>query len=141
MHPAAIALKTAYKSRPKITIGDQMTTALIATGAGIGMFLGVRAVVRSFKKGIRERESLIEGNPASYATQIKMAFENDNAFGWGTDEELLFNTLERIPSQTMMRRVQRAYKDLFGRNLGSDLKSELDNEEYAAVLQLINSKP
>jgi len=141
MHPATIALKTAYQHRPKITIGSQMTTALLATGAGLAMFLGIRAVFIKFKKGIREQAALREGDPASYAVLIKMAFDNDNAFGWGTDEELLFSVLESIPSQHVLRQVQRAYRDLNKSNLSTDLKEELDSEEYAAALELINTKP
>ena len=69
-----------------------------------------------------------------------MAFENDNAFGWGTDEEALYRTLEEIPTESMMRKVQRAYKDLEGRNLAADLQSELSTEEFAIANEIINSK-
>lgn len=141
MHPAATAIRTVYTKRPKITIGSQLTTALIATGAGIGVFLGIRGVVRSFKKNLREQEALVEGSPATFATQLKLAFENDNYFGWGTNEQMLFSNLEAIPSQSMFRKVQRAYRDLFNRHLSADLKSELDSEEYLLALQIINSKP
>ncbi len=141
MHPATTAIRTAYAHRPRISMGSQLTTALIATGAGIGVFLGIRGVVRNFKKNIQEQEALVEGSPSTFATQLKLAFENDNSFGWGTNEELLFSNLEAIPSQSMFRKVQRAYRDLFSRNLSADLKSELDSEEYLLALEIINSKP
>lgn len=139
MLPVA-AIGTAYRNRPKITVGSQLTTALLATGAGIGVFLGIKTVIKNFKQGIRENQSLTEGNPAAYATQLKMAFENDNSFGWGTNEEVVFSTLEAIPSHSEFRKVQRAYRDLFGRNLAADLQDELDTEEYAMAMQIINSK-
>ena len=141
MIPAALAIKQAYENRPRISIGDQLTTALIATGAGLGVFLGIRAVVRNFKKGIREQRALKEGNPASYATLLKMSFDNDNAFGWGTNEELLVSVLESIPSQRVFAKVQRAYRDLHNSHLSADLKSELDADEYARALNIINNKP
>ena len=141
MHPATTAIRTAYQHRPRIRLGSQLTTVLLATGAGLGVFLAFRGVVRNFKKGIREQEALEAGNPAAFATQLKMAFENDNTFGWGTDEERVFSTLEAIPSQSTFRKVQRAYRDLYGRNLAADLKDELDSEEYANAMQLISTKP
>ena len=141
MIPTALALRKAYDHRPRITIGDQLTTALIATGVGLGVFLGIRAVVKNFKKGIREQGALKEGNPAAYATLLKMSFENDNAFGWGTNEALLFSVLESIPSKRVFSQVQRAYRDLHNTQLSVDLKSELDSEEYARAIEIINSKP
>lgn len=136
----AVAM-TAWQNRPKITISNQLTTALLATGAGIGAFFGIRAVIRNFKQGIRERQALTEGNPAAFATQLKMAFENDNYFGWGTNEKVLFETLEAIPNWSTWLKVQKAYRDLNnGRNLAADLKEELDSEEYGMAMQIINSK-
>ncbi|WP_241507312.1 annexin [Aquimarina sediminis] len=112
----------------------------MASGLTIGVFFLVRSLVRGYKRNHRERHALRPGNPANFATRLKMAFENDNAFGWGTDEELVFQTIELIPSISMMRKVERAYRDLYGSNLSADLKSELSSEEFAIVQQIINSK-
>ena len=131
----------AWQSRPRITVSSQVTSTVLAVGAAAGVFLGVRTVVKNFKQGIREQQALIEGNPAAYATQLKMAFENDNYFGWGTDEEAVFSILEAIPSGNLMNKVQRAYRDLYGRNLAADLKEELATEEFSLALQIINAKP
>ena len=84
---------------------------------------------------------MTSGNPAAYATQLKMAFENDNYFGWGTNEQLVFDTLESIPNWSTWLKVQKAYRDLNdGRNLAADLKEELDTGEFAMAMQIINSK-
>ena len=131
----------AWQSRPRITVSSQVTSTVLAVGAAAGVFLGVRTVVKNFKQGIREQQALIEGNPAAYATQLKMAFENDNYFGWGTDEEAVFSILEAVPSASLMTKVQRAYRDLYGRNLAADLKEELATEEFSLALQIINAKP
>lgn len=129
----------AWQNRPKISMGSRITSSLLALGAATGVFLGARAVVKNFKQGMREQQALSEGNPAAFATQLKMAFENDNYFGWGTDEEVVFTVLESIPNG-FMGKVQRAYRDLYGRNLAADLQDELSSEEFATALQIINSK-
>ena len=131
----------AIQNRPKVSVGKQTTTILLATGLGAVTFLGIRALVKKFKKNIREGQALEEGNPANYAIRIQMAFENDNAFGWGTDEEALFRILEEIPTENMMRKVGRAYRDLTGRNLAADLQSELTTQEFAIANEIINTKP
>jgi hypothetical protein len=131
----------AWQNRPRISISSQVTSTILAVGAAAGVFLGIKAVVKNFKQGIRENQALTEGNPAAFATQLKMAFENDNYFGWGTDEEAVFTVLEMIPTSSVMNKVQRAYRDLYGRNLAADLKDELSSEEFATALQIINSKP
>jgi hypothetical protein len=130
----------AWQNRPRISISSQVTSTVLAVGAAAGMFWGIKAVVKNFKQGIREQQALTEGNPAAFATQLKMAFENDNYFGWGTDEEAVFTVLEAIPSSSVMNKVQRAYRDLYGRNLAADLKEELSSEEFATALQIINAK-
>lgn len=131
----------AWQSRPRITVSSQVTSTVLAIGAAAGVFLGVRSVVKNFKQGIREQQALVEGNPAAYATQLKMAFENDNYYGWGTEEEAVFSILEAVPSASLMTKVQRAYRDLYGRNLAADLKEELATEEFSLALQIINAKP
>ncbi|GAA4275948.1 hypothetical protein [Aquimarina mytili] len=138
--PAAALAMQAIKDKPKARITSKVTTVLLTAGLGLGAFFGVRALIGKFKRNNRERLALQEGNPASFATQLKMAFENDNAFGWGTDEEMVYRILEQVPSASLMRKVLRAYKDLYKNNLSADLKSELSTQEYAIALEIINSK-
>ncbi|GAA4273621.1 hypothetical protein U6A24_18375 [Aquimarina gracilis] len=137
--PTALAVQ-AIKNKPKVKVNSKVTTVVLSTALGLGVFFAGRAIWRSFKRNIREGQILKEGNPASFATQLNMAFENDNAFGWGTDEEAVYRTLEQIPNTSMMRRVQRAYKDLFGKNLASDLKNELSTQEFAIAQEIIHAK-
>jgi len=138
--PAAALAVQAIRNKPKVKVNAKLTTVLVSTALGLGTFFVGRALWRSFKRNAREGQVLTEGNPASFATQLKMAFENDNAFGWGTDEEMVYRTLEQIPNASMMRRVQRAYKDLFGQNLSSDLTNELSTQEFAIAQEIINAK-
>ncbi|WP_271729099.1 hypothetical protein [Aquimarina algiphila] len=137
--PAALAFQ-AIKNTKKPKVSSDVITVLLAGGITVGMFFGVRFLVRRIKRNNRERHALERGNPASFATQIKMAFENDNVFSWGTDEKALFQTLELIPSAIMMRKVQRAYRDLYNSHLAADLKSELSTQEYAIAQEIINLK-
>ncbi len=138
--PLMALAKEGIQRKPQLHFNSKVTTVLLTTGLGLGMFFGVRSLVRKLKRNHRERQALNDGNPSSYATRLKMAFENDNAFGWGTDEEAVYRTLEQIPSASMMRRVLRAYKDLYNQNLSADLKNELTSQEYAIALDIINSK-
>ena len=131
----------AWQNRPRVSVSSQVTSTLLGAGVAAGVFLGIRAVVNNFKQDVQERQALTEGSPAAFATQLKMAFENDNYFGWGTDEQRVYDTLELIPNWSTWLKVQRAYRDLYtGRNLASDLKEELDSEEYAIAFNIINSK-
>lgn len=135
-----LLLKPILKTRPATKNSNQTTTVLLATGLMVGTFFGIRAVVKQFKRSLRQKQVLTIGNPAHFAMQLKLAFENDSTFGWGTDEALVFKTLEAIPSLAMRRRVERAYLDLFGTHLSSDLVSELNTEEYRRAIAIINSK-
>lgn len=130
----------ALKNRTKAGVTTPVATIALAAGLGLGIFFGIRLLVNKFKQNHQQQQALTEGNPAFYATQLKMAFENDNAFGWGTDEEGVYRALKSIPSASMMQKVQKAYKDLFGQNLSLDLKSELSTTEYSTALNIINSK-
>ena len=134
-----LALKT-LRNRPQVSVGSNITNLLLATGAGVGIFFGIRAISKNFKRGIRERQALNPQSAASFATQFKLAFENDNAFGWGTDEEAVYRTVERIPDRRTFGSIQKAYKDLYGNSLAADLKSELSSEEYQTLIELIRSK-
>ncbi len=137
--PAALAAQ-AIKNRPKVPVSKDVTTVLLASGLGIGVFFAVRALVKKFKRNNREMNALEPGNPANFAIRLKLAFENNKPFGWGTNEEVVFRTLEEIPSDAVRRKVERAYKDLYGRNLSADLMDELSTEEFAIAQEIINSK-
>lgn len=79
-------------------------------------------------------------NPATYATQLKQAFDNDFAFGFGTDEEAVFQTLEKIPSQAVFKKVQKEFKKLYKKELIEELQSELDTDEYNKAIGIITQK-
>jgi hypothetical protein len=110
---------------------------LIAAGTvvfALGHFL------KKQKKNKVQQGAMEEGNPATYATLFKMAFDNDNMLGWGTNEELVFQTARQVPSKKFYDKVQSAYSTLYQSQLNADLKSELSSDEYVQVMQIINAK-
>ena len=120
---------------------DKLLNGLLAGAVGLGGFLLIRKMVRGMKKRAQFKNALSPGDPAAFAIQLKMAFDNDNYFGWGTDDELVFSVLESIPDSSFMRKVRNAYWKTYTRELMADLQDELDNEEFAKALSIINSKP
>lgn len=105
---------------------------------GGGFFL-VRKWILNAISNREEKKTLEEGSPATYAKQIKMAFDND---GWlGTDTPALRNTLREIPDKDTFNKVVKSYQKLYTSNLMYDLSDELQTTEYNEMLQIIDAKP
>ncbi len=107
---------------------------------GGGGFLLSRAI-RKKKADNEEMKAYEEGSEASFAKQIKMAFDNDMAFGWGTDEEKLRAVFRAIPSRAAFVNVMKSYGKLYNRSLMRDLQDELQTTEYNEILAIIAAKP
>jgi hypothetical protein len=104
-----------------------------------GAFLLGRKMVRSGIAKNEEKKTFQEGSSATFAKQIKMAFEND---GWpGTDEEKLRNVLRQVPSQNAMKDVAASYQRLYNSSLYKDMQDELQSTEYDEMLSIISAKP
>lgn len=107
---------------------------------GGSFFIG-RAIIRKARSTGEEKKTYQEGNAATYAKQIKMAFENDMWFGWGTDEEALRKIMRAIPSKEELRKVINSYQKLYARSMMADMKDELTTNEYNEMLAIISTKP
>ncbi len=107
---------------------------------GASFFVG-RSIIRKARATGEERKTYQEDNSATYAKQIKMAFENDMWWGWGTDEEALRRTIKAIPSKEEFRKVIKSYQKLYARSLMADMKSDLSTDEYNEMLAIISTKP
>lgn len=107
---------------------------------GGSFFIG-RKLVRRAKSYSEEKKTYEEGNEATYAKQLKMAFENDMWFGWGTDEEAIRKVLKAIPSKEYFRRVIGSYQKLYSRSLMKDMQDELTSTEYNEMLAILSVKP
>lgn len=123
---------------------QNLKTVVIYSSLGIGTATGLFLLARHFiKKAVAinsEKHSLEEGDPATFAKQLKMAFDNDNYFGWGTNEKQVLQVFNDIPSRAMYAKVQKEYSRIYGRNLNADLEEELSSDEYNELIRILNAK-
>jgi hypothetical protein len=123
------------------TLKEKLKYLFIGVLAIGGSFLVGRKIVRKARSNNEEKKSATEGTPADYAQRLKMAFENDNWLGWGTDEAAIRNTLLEIPTREIFARTMSSYQKLYNRSLMKDLKDDLTISEYTEMMAIINSKP
>lgn len=120
------------------TVRNSIIGLALAGGAGIAGIM----LLKKFRRQQVNNQSLYEENPATYARQLIMAFENDMPFGWGTNEDLVYEVYNRIPSKTFYRKVQEAYRiESRGGNLNEDLSSEVSSDIYNDLIRIISNKP
>lgn len=124
---------------------EDFKTVVLYGGLGIATLGGIALLVsKLIKKKIRNSSSaknLSEGDPASFASDLISAFDNNNYFGWGTNVEMVYNVFDRLPSQSFFKKVQAAYQKQTGKNLNAELLDELSTEEWQKVKQKLNQKP
>lgn len=120
-----------------------VTTISIALGISLVAAVTIYFGVKFFRNQVANQEqnqSLGQDKHATWAKQFKNSFDNNG--WWGTDEELLRNTLREIPSKEDFRKVQVSYRKLYkGENLIEVMTSELKQTEYNEMLAILNSKP
>lgn len=123
---------------------QNLKTVVIYSAVGLGTATGLFLLGRHFYKKAQattsQKHSLEEGDPATFAKQLKMAFDNDNYAGWGTNEEMVFQVFSNLPSKSMYTKVQREYSRLYGRSLNADLEDELSSDEYNELIRILNAK-
>lgn len=112
----------------------------LGAGTATGLFFLARHFYKKTISNLTERRSLEEGDPATLAKQLKMAFENDNYFGWGTNWEVVKQVFQEIPSKSMYSKVQREYSRLYNKSLNADLEDELSSDEYNELIRILNAK-
>jgi hypothetical protein len=122
-----------------LSLREKILYSFIGLGiVGGGIFFGRKMILKSVANK-EEKQSFEDGTPATYAKQIKMAFDNDG--WWGTDTNKLRTTLREIPSKQVWLKTQESYKKLFNSNLITDMTSELQSTEYDEMMQIIGEKP
>lgn len=134
----------AYRQQNSPGVNDFKTVVLYGTlglGTTTGLFLLARHLFQKAQVKHVENQSAEEGNPATYAKELRMAFENDMWFGMGTNEEQIFSTMSSIPTKATYSKVQSAYYTLYGTNLNADLEDELTSDEYNQVIRILSTKP
>ncbi len=119
-------------------------TVVVFSTLGIGTATGLFLIGRHFYKNTvaswSEKRSLEEGDPATYAKQLKMAFDNDNYMGWGTNTSMVKQVFLDIPSRKMYAKVQREYMRMYSQSLNADLEDELTSDEYNEIIRILNAK-
>ena len=123
---------------------QKLKTVVIYSTLGLGTATGLFFLGRHFYKktraNISQKHSLEVGDPATFAKQLKMAFDNDNYLGWGTNEKMVMLVFNEIPSKSMYTKVQKEYSNLYGRSLNADLEEELSSDEYNELIRVLNTK-
>jgi hypothetical protein len=123
------------------TLKEKLTYGIVGLVVLSGSFFIGRSIVRNARATSEEKKTYDDSNAAYYAQKLKMAFENDNYFGWGTDEESIRETLRKIPSKDEFKKVINSYQKLYAKSIMTDLKSELTTSEYNEMLAIIAGKP
>lgn len=104
-----------------------------------GAALYISSAIKKSQANSEERKTFDDGNSATFAKQLKMAFEND---GWpGTDEDAIRGVLRKVGSKEDFKKVVDSYQRLYNENLLRDMKDELTTTEYNEMLAIISAKP
>ncbi len=131
--------KAVAKQEEELTLKEKILYTGGSVLLAVGTFFLGRKVIRSLVSNREERKTLSEDSPATYAKQIKMAFEND---GWpGTDTPTLRNVIRQIPSKQVFGKVAASYQKLYSSSIYRDMSDELQTTEYNEMLSIINAKP
>jgi len=77
----------------------------------------------------------------SWAQRLKAAFDKTYGIFPGTDEAAIKAVFMEIPTQTAYQQLAIVYKALYGNELESDLRSELEFWEYPSYRKIITDKP
>ncbi len=122
-----------------LSFREKIQYSLIGLALAGGLAFVGRKVIKNAIAGNEQSKTFDEDSPATFAKQIKMAFENDG--WWGTDKVALRNALRSVPSKAVFRKVISSYKKLYNDNLLSDMQAELKSTEYTEMLSIIATKP
>jgi hypothetical protein len=133
--------ETSTEHQEGFTPKEIITYSLLGVVVLGGSFFIGRSLIRKARSTNEERKTYEEGNEATFAKQLKMAFDNDMWFGWGTDEEAIRKTLRAIPSKEVFRKVISSYQKLYAQSLMKDMQEELTTTEYNEMLAIIAAKP
>jgi hypothetical protein len=99
-----------------------------------------RSKIQNLIANQTENNSFGNDQYATWAKQLKMAFENNG--WWGTDEQAIRQVLVEVPSKEGFRKIQVAYRKLYkGKNLIEDMTGELKSTEFNEMLAILQSKP
>ena len=128
-------------------IQDGMTTkeTIQYSLAGIIVVGGAVIIGRKFIKkevtGKEQQKTLEDGSIATYAKQIKMAFDNDGYSWWGSNVSALRDVLRQIPDKASFDRVVKSYQRLYNNPMLGDMQKALKSSEYDEMIAIVSAKP
>lgn len=131
---------TSTHEHDDFTLKEKLTYGIVGLVVLGGSFFIGRNIVRRARATGEEKKTYDDSNAAYYSQKLKMAFENDNYFGWGTDEQSIREIIRKIPSKDEFKKVVNSYQKLYARSLMLDLKEELTTTEYNEMLAIIEGK-
>lgn len=135
----AVAVNATSQDRAAWTLKEKILFSLLGVVVVGGTVFLAQRVIKNAISGKEENKSFEEGTSATFAKQIKMAFEND---GWpGTNTISLRNTLREVPSKEEFSKVAKSYQRLYNGNLIKEMSDELQSTEYNEMLQILAAKP
>lgn len=132
---------TSHQEHNDFTLKEKLTYGIVGLVVLGGSFLMGRSIVRGARSTSELKKTYEDGNAAAFAQQLRMAFENDNYFEWGTDEEAIREVIRKVPSKDFFKQVINSYQKLYARSLMGDLKNELALTEYNEMLAIIAGEP
>lgn len=88
-----------------------------------------------------ERKNPPAGATNDQVTRWANAINDAAEYTWGTDEDAMLATLREIPSIAALRRVDTAYRALYGYGILYELTDELSGHYLEQSHQIITSKP
>ena len=122
-----------------LTVKEKIQYSLLGVIVLGGAVIVGRNWVKKAEAKTEQTRSLDDGSSATYAKQIKMAFENDG--WWGTNKDQLRDTMRAIPSKSEFRKVITSYQKMYNSSLLGDMQSELKSSEYNEMLAIVSAKP
>jgi hypothetical protein len=127
------------KQQETWTLKEKFIYSLIGIVVVGGTLYVARKIILNRISNKEENQSFEDGSSATYAKQIKMAFEND---GWpGTNTTALRDSLREINSKEEFLKVVKSYQKLYNANLIKDMSDELQGTEYNEMIQILAAKP
>ena len=133
--------EASIEQHDEFTLEEKIKYGILGLVVLGGSFFIGRSIIRKARSTSEEKKTYEEGSAATYAKQIKMAFENDMWWGWGTDEDALRKTIRAIPSREEFKKIINSYQKLYSRSMMADMQDELTTSEYREMLAIIAAKP
>jgi hypothetical protein len=133
--------ETSIEQHDEFTLEEKIKYGILGLVVLGGSFFIGRSIIRQARSTSEEKKTYEEGNAATSAKQVRMAFENDMWWGWGTDEDALRKTIRAIPSKEEFKKVINSYQKLYAQSMMADMQAELTTSEYKEMLAIVAAKP